>query len=419
MKHIITLFCLFITLHGFAQEIDSLKKDVRTLHDSLTAARADTTRIRIYKNLNVNYDALGKSYLTAYSDSARQSLDSVYALSDKQLKQKAKEKEETAATGKNSFYFRLFTDFVGFQGDQPNGLAQFDLAFRWKLNNKRYRLLPIACHPQENKSQLRYERSALKQRMHLATGLSKAQKKDSLRMVCKEFNAPVPRRIGFAENIIFPIIELSKIKDSLRYKDLDYDSTNHIRHIHTMDLVKYSNFSVSGKLNVVSYHSVNNNIRVYIDVFGTLYSTGVYENDTNLLVKDRNHNVNSVGLGGAIKFIFAPAQSNFQLEASYQNFELRLLNPDIYQRKTVLHYPEYDPRNATFNNGTTRDALSVYVASLRYSSTVNTKNKNSDGVFLRVAFYNHSVKTNMRGVKQAHLFQFCENAFVQVGLHIE
>ena len=424
MKKIILILFAILSIKGSSQQTDSLQKQIHLLLDSLSAAKQDSAKIPVYKGLYQTYDRLGKAYFTLYSDSASSCLDSTFTLYDRyveEIKEKAKQDLATKDTkeespGKNSFNFRLYTDFVGFKGDQPNGLAQTELSFQWKLNPKRYRMLLIAAHPQPNKSELRYNLCQMKKDRNKLQGREKAKKKDELRKAKTDFNSHVPRRLGFFENLVFPIIELSKIKDSLRYKELDYDTTSHTKHIHTLDLIKHSNFNVSGKLNVLSYHSVKNNIYAYFDVFGTFYSTGIYDKDTLLDSKDQKHNINSVGWGSSVKIVFAPEKSNFYLEASYQNYGLKLLNPDIIQRKTTLYYPEYNPKNNVLNNSNTLDAVSAYVASVRYSSKMNKENKNKDGIYLRIAFFNHMSGTP----SQAHnpFAVDYKNNFLQVQLGV-
>ena len=409
MKKILFYFLIAIGTNTFAgTSPDSLNKKIAQLKDSLTKLKDADKKSAVYDALYKYYSALGDHYQSAYKDSAALCKDSIMAILTRAIKPKEDNKEED--TTRYNFRFKLYTDFVGFKGDQPNGLVQSELSFGWNIHKNTPWFLQY--RKQKNKSANQYSIKKLRQYKNDTSGLVRAKAKDSLRDLRLFYREKNANCLTLFKNVVFPIVTLSKLKDSLRYKDLNYDSSAKIYHIHTFDLIKYSNFNVSGKLNLFTFQSRSKDIKIFLDLFGTFYSTGVNEKDTTLASGLRRHNVNSVGYGLNMKLQFDPPSNHFSMEASLSDFQLRLLNNDIMQQKGKQYYPESNPKNNTFYSGNTVDAVAVWTASIRYSTKTNQENKNNDGLFLRISFFNNITSGLIFGQKVGPLDY--NNNFLQV-----
>ncbi len=147
------------------------------------------------------------------------------------------------------FYFRVYSDAKGFQKDQPNGLLQTEFGFTWQ---------------------------------------------------CKAFKIPLGKcNLYFLKNLQLPQVSLfqNKSDTSYRYTPVHYDKTVALTdtnlfksrlNVHTLNLVKYAHYSVSGKLNVLAIECNKKCLQFYLDAFGTFYATGVsYDSTTYKLLKTR------------------------------------------------------------------------------------------------------------------------------------
>lgn len=299
------------------------------------------------------YDSLATVYEGLYRDSARQYLDSLFLI-DRSSSGTEPVKEEK--TGGN-LRFRLYTDLVGLDSDQPNSLIQNQFFLSWHLN----------------------ERPG-------TTGKGSSKK------------------ITLFYNLIFPIVDLWKVKseDSLRYKLVDYDTVHTvkditgkdadsvlgpIRHIHTLDLIRHARMDVSGKLNVLKL-DCNKRMYIFLDVFGAVYRTGL--RDTLLREEDSRFNVTSVGFGYNLKLRLKSPGSPFSLDVSYTSFGLRLLNNHVYQRYGSLYYPGSDIRNSVYDIAQAQkhsalQGIGIYGAEVHYSGKDNDKDDNE--LFLKMTLY--------------------------------
>lgn len=256
------------------------------------------------------------------------------------------------------FYFRVYSDAKGFKKEQPNGLLQTEFGFNWEIK-----------------------------------ALTWSSKN------CKVY---------FLKNLQLPQVSLFQNKNdtSFQYTPVHYDKSIPITdttlftsrlNVHTLNLIKYAHYTVSGKLNLLAVEYKKKGIKWYLDAFGTFYSTGIsYDSTTYKLLQikkeDSKFQVFSAGGGLNSKLIICPPKTYFTLEVSYTQFYLLLLNNDIRQSYGKLHTPDYNSSNyktplIRSYNDKSLSAIAIYNVEVRYSSTRNDKKKDNTGVFLRFNFF--------------------------------
>lgn len=235
--------------------------------------------------------------------------------------------------------FVTYSDFKGFKGDQPNGLVQFETNFNYYFKQK-------------------------------------------------EFDKSKAQTIWLRNTIIG--INLTKLDDKLRYRQLDYDtidqSPDTIRHIHTFDLVRYSNFNFYIKTNIFTFNMPGAKLRLFGDLYAGLYSTGVRD---SLLEDEKEFNLNSTGFGASMKIATNYRQNESPFNASFgiTGFLISAHSNNVRQRVGPLYYPETDIRNKQFaKNGVFGGkTMTIFQLELRYSPSSDL-NRNGK-IFLRTSYY--------------------------------
>ncbi len=296
--------------------------------------------------------------------------------------------------------FKIYTDLAGFSGNQPNGLAQSELSWKWdinllrditrrnaELNTMRYKKEDKIFSIKEKQSNLRIASMRLKQKqdsLKLLKPISSIadRKKDSLQLASDisallkktgssysyqkkmkklkrekrevkiEYNEQIKdlpnyrskSEVTIMKNCIFPILAVSKIDGKDRYKKLDYfnnpasSDTSMIPFIHTFDLVRYSNFSIAGKLNLLYINFPGSTFDMFIDMYTGLHSTGVEDS----LSTQYSLFSKSYGASGKIR---SHINQEFNIELGISYFVASLMNNEVRQKSGILYSPDANPKN--------------------------------------------------------------------------
>lgn len=271
-------------------------------------------------------------------------------------------------TNNIKFNMAVFSDAKGFNKDQPNGLIQTEFGFSWDLIKN-----PIRS--------------------------------------TNNFN------FYLLKNLVLPTINLLQTKSdsSFRYTPIHYVKTGNTvdsltfkstLNVHTLDLIKYAHYSISGKLNALTIQSKGKYFTFFIDLYGVFYASGVsYDSlllkELNIKPQDSKREVYSVGGGFNLKTKFNPQNSQFSMEASITQFGLTLLsNNDISQNYGHLYTPDYNLQNYSKDNLNISkgfNGITIYTIQIRYSTLNNAKNKGETGLFLRLNFFTNSILSIIDG----------------------
>ena len=293
----------------------------------------------------------------------------------------------------NNSSFRIYTDVQGFAANQPNGLIQPEISWNWYIN----------------KSHILNRKNFFN---HHWTGSSDT----STRITDKtHFMEILP-----LHNIQAPIFDLfqNKTADSIRYRVLNYDTTRThggsaaypVRHIHTLDLVKYANLSVSFWLNLFELNFPSQGIKAFADLRGAYYRIGI--NDTLLPVPDRKYFISAMGFGFHLAIEVAPPAFKFSGRFSYSQEGISLIDNIIKQRYGPLYYPESNPLNNQYypntpHFGKKTNGVGCYQLEIFYNGKTNGENGSTatDGFFFRTSLYTNPIQKGYGLSYGNHYFQ--------------
>ena len=233
-----------------------------------------------------------------------------------------------------------YSDFQGFKGDRPNGLVQAEANFSFYTNVKSF----------------------------------KSEKSSAV----------------FFRNVVFGF-NLTKVEDKLRYKQVNYfiDTSeaihDTIRHIHTFDLVQYSNFNAYAKINFLTYKWPLTKWKFYADGYGALFSTGV--KDTLPVVTEYNLNSIAIGYNLKISTDYEPSEFPINVAFSVKGFHINCYSNSVRQRVGPLYVPDSDKRNNIFQKDGIVGGKSLTVFQLEFQYFPSKEN--SGKIFFRTSYYNN------------------------------
>lgn len=213
------------------------------------------------------------------------------------------------------FRGKIYSDFLGIEDDQPNGLLQTEAFFSFPLF-----------------------------RRELVIAKNKAA-------------------VSIFRNVLAPSFVISKLDDKSRYLDARYydhpvDSTT--RNLHTLDLIQYANWSNSIQLNLLTLKSPSPKDKdsprwlFYVDAIGYHFRTGIKD---TLRTNSQEFNLNSFASGFQMKLELRPelADKRFELDIDYSRFQLHLfngsyrqmlgsqiINADLYPNEEFTYSDVYD-----------------------------------------------------------------------------
>jgi len=164
------------------------------------------------------------------------------------------------------FYIRAYSDFVGLQDDQPNGLLQTEFFFDWNLR-------------------LNYDSA---------------------------------KALVFFYNLVLPEVGILKLDEKERYLPVLYGETTNRTMLNATDLVKYANLRLAAKLNILKL-KLNSLNRLYLDGYAVHYRTGI----TDSTRKEPESIFNTFGAGGNILFRSYKKNTKFRLDLMYSLFWLK------------------------------------------------------------------------------------------------
>ncbi|MCC6370541.1 MAG: hypothetical protein IT236_05985 [Bacteroidia bacterium] len=343
---------------------DTLKREMAFIanKDTILFIRNSAAQNFTYQSqgLSIDYDVnKGVNVIKPNGVGLIERVESTTAVVSESTEEKTNEKHDRRL----SLAMRVYNDATGFNPDQPNGIVQSEASLNIRLKGWRW------------------------------------WKEDTTKNVTAMF----------FNNIVFPTINLFQIKDdsSYRYAPVHYLKSNNLVNdsfvnVHTLNLVRYSNFNVSAKVNLFTLQTRDKGLSLFIDAYGAFYRTGLsYDSllSAHLGVKkeDSRFMVNSAGAGLNIKFRCSPPKSKLSLEASTTIFGIALLSNDVKQNYGRLYYPDYNKRNdergnIKYINGAESffNGLAFYSFQIRYSDNLeNSKNKTGSGFFFRVNFFSN------------------------------
>lgn len=359
--------------------------------------------------------------------------------------------------------FSVYSDLVGLGSNQPNGLVQTEGAWSWNLNvyrenpyyrkirreeklkleqyrntrddqvnllNAKYRAAAVRkkaatgkdpAHPLSSDELEKYEKDSTKDDLKLARRTVYYEyKKNQMKVQADRrdrISQPVPNntwQFAIIKNVVFPVLTISKIDNKDRFRQvIYYDSitppadslqaadTTTQRYIHTFDLVRYSNVSISTKVNLLYFYFNRPKINIYVDFYAGLFSTGV--RDTTL--SKTNFYVYSRALGYNIRAA-THLNQKINIEVWLTSFYITLLNNDIYQKSGPLHFPDSNPANDVVSPSDrdgkiSRGQRNIWTLGSQLVYTPNPENK-SNKVFLRVMYFKNPEISSDSGVKKVN-----------------
>ncbi|MCH8902886.1 MAG: hypothetical protein IIA45_03105 [Bacteroidetes bacterium] len=240
---------------------------------------------------------------------------------------------------------RSYTDFIGFSKDEPNGIVQFELKGHFVLINTK-------------------------------------NSKGNHRIVTPLHNLYItPRLTKIGKN------ELNIL--------LNFDPTQKISHIHTLDLWKHSNAAIGGNLNLLTFNlfdkknGKNNEgiMFIYVDFTTHVITTAVRDTLTSFTLSSSIY-------GTSVKFKIQPRNIKLALDIGFTVNNLRLLDSEIEQRYGK-NYRDY-PLNNAYDNSIYKNLLGtneygwffVPQMELIYTAKLNQR------YYFRASFYNNFNKQN-------------------------
>lgn len=241
------------------------------------------------QDAKVENDAIIKNFgtLSRRIDSLNRKIDSLTRKIDTHSSEKNTLNKQTDTLKKNPLKFggMIFSDFVGINKDQPNGLIQTNFYFSWErpFDSQRYPTL-------------------------------------------------IPLR-----NIVLIDLTFSKIENDLYQLPVRYVSEDSTKgYLNRLDLYQYANIKAISKLNLITF-KVPNAFKAYIDIIGTFYRTAIKD---SLKLSD-GENVFSVALGinAKLKTEIDPI-THLQAELSYCYFKPSLFSK-TYQETGGPQYYEH------------------------------------------------------------------------------
>jgi hypothetical protein len=269
----------------------------------------------------------------------------------------------------NSFNYSIYSDFKGFKSDQPNGILQSEAFFNFNFRNEK---------PDE-----------------------KSSKAKSLELF---------------HNIMIGA-NFTKIGDNMRYKDVNInkDSSSVLtKHVHYIDLVRYSNFEGYIKLNLINMRFdkfensfVNLPLRFYIDLFGKLASTGI--RDTTLVAGSQEFNANSIGYGVNLKlgtYNIPKKIGHLDFEVGYTSYTLQLQNNNFKVSGGPLFSPEDNPLNNKYQSEPHANSINKFDFRIQYAPDLEKNDKN---IFFRVMYHTNPVSSSYSDL-------YNTNSYLQVQL---
>lgn len=276
---------------------------------------------------------------------------------------------EISTIDSTNVFLSVFSDFLGFKQNAPNGLIQTEFWGNGYINKNG----------------------------------------DVLHLFKSDCFTKREIKLYPLHNAIF-MFNLSKIGNSndTRYKQVDYfkdtllannnNPDSIVHHMHTFDLIKYSNLSFVGKLNFAALYFDKPHLKFFLDGYCVFYSTGVhdslFEGSTR---KDWDFNIYSVGYGLNCKAISYINQS-FNLEISYTGYNLTLLNSNSIKQNTGnLYYPETNPKNSLFvedDNKKINTRVGIY--SVQVFCVPKSKAK-TNIIFFRISYYSNTLRAFKKG----------------------
>ena len=271
-----------------------------------------------------------------------------------QAKANADTSAEKENTKPDSLYdnssLRIYTDFQGYGGNNPNGIVQTEMEWWWNI-----------------------------------FGPAFGKNRKSV-------------QVYFFKSLHLPQIAASTLGEKFRGRQVNYDKSdtnNIIHHIHTLDLIKYSTFNISSCLNALAfnYASSKRKINLYLDFYGTLYNTELKD---SLFPSDKIR-VNTIGVGYNIAAEFFPANSHWNMRVSVRGFKLKLYDNNIKQNYGPMHLPDDSRLNNTYydqKKDGANVANNIFAGEIGYSKKLNDLKKFTvSDFFLRISFYNNAFKT--------------------------
>ncbi len=242
------------------------------------------------------------------------------------------------------FSLKIYSDFVGIGQKDPNGLVQTELSLSFPF---------VKWKP------------------------------------FKEINLTFFDNISPKANFFQTKTDSSKQNKLLNY-GTDPVTNNVIKHIHTLDLIKYSHLSFSAKINVLKF-KFKDRFVFYTDLFPVFYRTPVVD---TLAGNRAIYNLSSWGMGYSFKLRFKPDDSKFMMDVSYTQFSIKLNNNDIMQRYGKL-YESTNAENNKFTGSTSTSAFTLGPGTIgigsvefRYSTKyTNVQNTSNEGYFIRATIF--------------------------------
>jgi len=265
-------------------------------------------------------------------------------------------------TDTNNFTFRVYTDAAGINNtNQPNGLIQTEFSTHFNLCPN-----PIFRIKNKNK-----------------TG-----------------------KVYLFKNVIFPTVNLFQTKsvDSIGYAPIIYNKSNLTRYVNSFNLVKYSNLTISGNLNLIKYKSAGS-FSLFVDLYAIFIRTPIKFNKDSLITTSamQKSALLSIGGGWNIKVQLMPANSRFSANLSYTQFGIALLSDnDVTQSYGRIYYPDNNPKNNTTNKANINipdNGIGCLTMEIRYSAKKkNKENLAGDGWFFRSSIYTNPIFVTQRNV---------------------
>jgi hypothetical protein len=253
---------------------------------------------------------------------------------------------------KHKFEFRgyLFSDFVGVNDDQPNGLLQTNIYFCFTR--------PVKQYPVDRKN--------------------------------NGVNYKIAKWYLF-KNIVVTDITLSKMGLQDRELAVRYDSTlkmqNKGGYLNRFDLLQYANVITMTKVNVVSLNW-KQIASCYIDVMPIYYSTLI----ADTLRTNKATNVSNIAFGANIKLKTEPVaitksiqNSTISAEISFSIFWPRLYS-DYYIDKAAYQIKEPSIQNSLIVSN--KCPKSIQAIDLRVEYSPDIKNRNTS-IYFRFSIYNN------------------------------
>ena len=218
----------------------------------------------------------------------------------------------------------LFSDFVGIQDDQPNGLVQTNIYFSYKR--------PVRTRPKKTKEALDLELSELRKNASNKGDSYKINRMEKRILRSYPSRQPMTQPYLF-RNVVITDITFSKIGNQnqslpVRYSDTTGGKPVH-RFLNRFDLVQYSNVIALTKLNILTI-DFPKFACLYLDVIPVYYNTTISDS----LRKDvsgswKKINVTSIAFGGHMKLKTKRDKiSNLSGEVSYSYFIPQLYTPN-------------------------------------------------------------------------------------------